>query len=143
MSDTPPNIGPSHETLAKLAGMIPSFMRSMKKQKIVGRGTPVRISRPRKVCKVCGLLYDHAMLPPSDDIEIKPEFCATCGPLMEQGHTALVCGDKYAIVYFQGTTQFMGSIVFVKESTMEAIEKEFGVSRKKSNGHKPDPASQA
>lgn len=145
MSDQPNDTGPSHETLANLNSMMPSFINGLKKKKIVGKGKPALVRRPRKVCKVCGLLHDHAMLSPSEEIEIHPTLCDTCGPMLESGYAALVCGEQYAMIKCPRMEDWAGRIKQVSPQTMGAIEKEFGSSKLKSNGIKREakPTEQA
>ena len=135
MSDTAPNTGPSHETLAKRKAMMPSFIKGIAQKTAVGKGRPALISRPRKVCKVCGLLYDHAMLSPTAELEIKSDLCKTCGPLLKVGYVALVCGEKYALVKCQKYLEsWSGTIKQVSPNVMESVEKEFGEIKLKNNG---------
>ena len=134
MSDTPPNPGPSHETLANLKAMMPSFIKGLQKGKIGGKGRPALARRPRKVCPVCGLLHDHAMLSPYAELEIKSETCATCGPMLKEGYAALVCGEKYALVKCHALADWAGTIKQVSPHVMEKVEKEFGLSKRRING---------
>lgn len=143
MSDTPPNTGPSHETLANLKAMMPSFIKGLRKKKIIGRGIPAQIKRPRKCCKVCGLLFDHVMMSPSAELEIKGALCETCEPLLNDGYAALVCGEKFAIIKSPGLSSWAGEIKQVSPHVMEAVEKEFGQPAKvRINGAKREHPTQ-
>ena len=127
--------GPSHETLANLSAMLPSFIKGMAKKRAFGRGKPAQVRRPQKVCKVCGLLHDHALLSPNADLEIKPANCPPCQKMLDDGQIALVCGDKYAFATSPKLSDWAGKIVHVSPHVMEAIEKEYGnVKTKKPEG---------
>jgi hypothetical protein len=75
MSEPPPNTGPSPETLRNLAGALPGFIKAMAKKKIIGKGIPAGVRRARKVCKVCGLMFDYAIMSPYAELEVKYELC--------------------------------------------------------------------
>lgn len=135
MSDTPPNTGPSHETLANLHAMMPSFIKGLKKKAVFGKGRPAAVSRPRKVCKVCGLLHDHAMLSPTAELEIKSDLCETCGPMLKDGYAALVCGEKYAIIKCDALKDWAGTIKQVSPNVMDAVEKNISESKTRINGN--------
>lgn len=141
MSDQP-NTGPSPETLANLKAMLPSFIKGLAKKKILGKGIQAQVRRPRKCCKVCGLLFDYTFLSPSAELEIKPDLCKTCGPMLKEGYTALVCGEKYAIVKSPAFESWAGEIIRISPHVMEAVEKQAGIAKLKINGsQKPtDPS---
>jgi hypothetical protein len=123
ISDQPESPGPSHSTLANLAAMMPSFIKGLNKKKIVGKGIPSLIRRPQKVCQVCGLLWDHAMLKATDDVHIKTQLCDSCQNMMASGCSALVCGDEYAFVKSYGLEDWAGTIKQVSAHVMASVKK--------------------
>lgn len=140
MSDQP-NTGPSHETLANLHAMLPSYIKGLEKKKIGGKGIPAVIRRPRKCCKVCCRMFDHTWASPSAEMEVKPCLCRTCGPALRHGYVALVCGDKYALIKSPRFKDDAGEIIQISPYVMEAVEKEFGSKLKINGNQKPtDPS---
>jgi hypothetical protein len=128
--------GPKRETLLNLKAMLPSFIEGMAKKRAVGRGVPAQVRRPKKVCKVCGLLFDHVMMKLTDETNIESSLCNPCQKQLDEGWTALVCAEKYAIVRAKALSDWAGQIKRVSPNVMEALEKQFGVQTKaKSNGH--------
>jgi hypothetical protein len=140
ISDRPESPGPSRDTLLNLKAMLPSMIKGLAKKKIVGKGVPCQIKRPRKVCTVCGLLYDHTMAKPTDDLEIKPAPCHSCQEALDAGQIALVCGDEYAFATDPKLADWKGTIVRISPYVMEAVKKEFaaGTVKRKFNGQQPE-----
>lgn len=128
MSDQPP--GPSRDTLKNLAGMLPSFTMAMKGKKITGKGAPLKILRPRKVCPVCGDLYDKVMLPPNADLALEPKNCERCQGLLDEKWTAFTCGENYAFARSPGLVSMAGQMVQISPSVFEQLAKEFDVHTK-------------
>ena len=111
--------------------MMPSIVKGIKTGKLTGKAV---ISCPRKVCKVCGTLFDKALLPAKEKVEIKPDFCPTCKPLLDAGYVALVCGDKYALVKCSFLSDWGGTIRQIGPKVMMNVEKQFGASKRRING---------
>lgn len=128
------NTGPSHEILANLKAMLPSYIKGLAKKKIGGKGIPAVIRRPRKCCKVCCRTFDHVWAAPTAELELKPGLCKTCRPLLKDGYVALVCGDKYAIIKSPHLKDAGGEIIRISPHVMESVEKEFGLAKLKING---------
>lgn len=123
MSETPLD-GPSHETLANLHAMLPSFIKGLRKKRVVGKGRPASVIRPRKVCKVCGLLFDKVSMPADAEVSIVPALCQLCEPMLEGGYTALVCGEDYAIIKSERLKDWAGQIIHVSAHVMDALKNE-------------------
>lgn len=134
MSDMPQPDGPSHETLSRLRGMLPSFIRGMVRKKLIGKGKAIQTLKPRQCCRVCGLLFDKALMPANEEQPIARSLCKTCGPLLKQGCIAFVHGNEYSIVKSAKFHEWHGKIVHVHEREMEAIKKEFGELKYRTNG---------
>jgi len=134
MDDQPPNLGPSRETLLNLKAMMPSFIKGMAKKKVLGKGIVSAVRRPRKVCPVCGLLFDHAMIKPTEDVKIETQPCKTCDTALKDGYCALVCGDKYALLKSAELEDWAGKIKQVSPHVIESLEKQYAVTTLKING---------
>lgn len=118
------NTGPSHETLANLHAMLPSFIKGLRKKRVVGRGRPASVIRPRKVCKVCGLLFDKVSMSSADEVSIVPALCENCEPMLAEGYTALVCGEDYAIIKSERLKDWAGQIIHISANVMEKLKHE-------------------
>lgn len=123
MSDTPLD-GPSHETLANLHAMLPSFIKGLRRKQVIGKGNPASVIRPGKVCKVCGLLFDKVSMPADAEVSIVPALCKTCEPMLEEGYTALVCGEDYAIIKSDRLKDWAGQIIHISANVMEKLKHE-------------------
>jgi len=136
MSDPSPESGPSRETLLSLKAMLPSFIKGMAKKRTIGRGAPTLTRRPKKVCKVCGLLWDYKLLKVSEETNIESVNCEVCQKQLDDGCAALVCGEKYAFIKSNSLQDWAGTIQRVSPNVMDAIEKELGAAKLKANGSK-------
>lgn len=117
---------------------MPSFIKGLKKGKIGGKGIPALTNRPRKVCPICGLLFDHAFLKPTDDVKINAAACNSCQEALDAGQIAFVCGDEYAFAKSDKLSDMQGTIVRISPHVFEEIKKQFGEVKRKSNGDNPD-----
>lgn len=123
--------GPDRENLRKLNEIMPSFIAGMAKKKTVGKGITPMLRRPKKVCPVCGLLYEHKFMKASDETDIKTQNCQPCQKQLDDGCVALVCGDKFAFVKTQALEDFAGQIKQISPYVMAAVEKHYGSQDKK------------
>src|SRR5437867_4252931 len=86
--------GPSPETLRKLAGMMPSFIKAMEQKRTRGKGVKVAAKKARKLCSICARLFDYTTT--TQEIEMTPGFCELCDARLKEGYAAFVCADRFA-----------------------------------------------
>jgi hypothetical protein len=124
MSDTPPNTGPSHETLKALAGMLPSLKQGLKDGSVCGKG---KVSHPTAMCKICSKMWDFVRAPAGSDLPmIRGENCADCSRRLKAGMVAICNGANYAFVESKGAlADERGNVIKVSDATWRAMEKEF------------------
>jgi len=124
MSETPPNTGPSHETLKALAGMLPSLKKGLMDGSIRGKG---KVSRPTAMCKVCGKLWDFVRSTvDSQPPMVRGENCDACTARLKAGMVAICNGSKYAFVESKGAlADERGNVIQVSDATWRALEKQF------------------
>lgn len=121
MSETPPNTGPSHQTLRLLRDFLPSLKKGIKNGAILGKG---KVSKPRKMCKVCGKLWDHIRVTAGTEVKVVGDFCGRCDGSLKDGMIALVHADKYAFVRSNGLLDdFKGTILHVSAHVMDNVER--------------------
>lgn len=78
---------------------------------------------PDKYCVVCSVVFGSA--PPEEPL--KPYVCGMCQQRLNEGQTAIVCGNRYG--FFQKSDKLAdmaGKIVRVLPATMDAFQKEYG-----------------
>jgi len=123
MSDKP-NTGPNLDTLRVVRQMF-NTLRDVPQQSggVVGRG---KVMRPRKVCNVCGKLWDTVFLASTEETTISTALCDACEPKLKEGLTAFICGTRYAFVNCpEALADMRGQVVSVKPHVMEQLEAEF------------------
>lgn len=127
MQDDQPT-GPSPETLKNLAGMLPSFVKGLEEKRSIGRGTPVHL-KPRKMCKVCGRMWDKVST--KEDVLLEGAVCETCAAMFKDGCVALVCGDQFAFAKSESLKDLAGEIITIQPHNFEKIQKQFEAEWKK------------
>lgn len=122
MSDQPNN-GPSSATLRFLRGFLPSLKKGLRDGTLRGKGKPGMVRKPRKMCKVCGLLWDYISMRADAQSKVMGEFCLECDARLKEGMIALTWADKYAFVTSSAAlNDYRGSIVHVSDHVWKAIE---------------------
>lgn len=126
--------GPNPEGLRQLAQAMPELIKAAREGKIKagGNGKAIRVKRtqPRKLCPVCATPWDIAAV--DQNTPLKPENCEDCAKLLNEGNTALVCGDFYAFADFRSVyPELAGEIVHMEPPQMEQIKEKFQVDLKK------------
>lgn len=120
--------GPNPDTLKHLHSMLHSFVEGLEKKRSIGKGSPV-LAKPRKICKVCGLMFDKVFT--KEDVPMESVTCDKCEHMFKDGCVAVVCGDKYAFVKSErlsggdGGESLVGQIIHLQPHNMAKIEKEF------------------
>jgi len=136
MSMTSPNPGPSSETLRTLRSLLPNLKKGLKDGSLRGRGKPGLVTKPRKMCKVCGKLWDHIRVQSGTQTTVQGDFCAECEPKLKAGMIAVVWQDKYAFVESGGKLEdFKGTILHVSEEVWKELEKQFNEKAKSNDGN--------
>lgn len=130
MSDAPQLPGPDRKTLLSLRAMLPSYIDGLAKRRIGGKGKPALVRKPRKVCKVCCVAFDHAMLRASDDTAIEGDLCERCKAHLDNGGFAIVAGGDYALLKSPEFTDWAGQIHKVSPAVMEQVKTRFEVLKK-------------
>ena len=120
---------------------MPSFIKGLVNKKIIGKGKPLQVLKPRQCCKVCGLLFDKALMPADQEQTIVQSLCETCGPLLKAGYIAFVYGSDYAIVKTDKFPEWNGKIVHTHETEMQGIKKLFGELKHRVNGAHRDESN--
>lgn len=128
MSETP-NTGPSRDTLRALKAFLPSLKKGIKDGSLTGKG---KVSKPRKMCKVCGKLWDFMRVPTGSNTLVAGDFCAKCDSMLKEGLLALVYADKFAfIVPPPELEDLRGTIVHVSLEVFRDIERKFKAQEQK------------
>jgi hypothetical protein len=129
MTDNAQNIGggPSKDTLRLLKDFLPSLKKGLKDGTLRGKGKPGMIRRPRKLCRVCGQLWDYINMPAGSNSKVTGELCVVCEPKLKSGMIAITYSDKFAFVESSSgdLADFKGTILHVSEPVWAEIEKQF------------------
>lgn len=123
MSDDPN--GPSKDVLKHLKGMLPSLAKGMGQHQIGGKGHLVARGtlKPRKLCPVCGKLYDK--ITTTAEISLSPVNCKDCAEMLKQGYTALVCGKKSCFVKCEALADKAGEVLVIGEEVFSQVQEKF------------------
>lgn len=123
MTDDPN--GPSKDVLKHLKGMLPSLAQGLHEQKIGGKGRLVARGtlKPRKLCPVCGKLYDK--ITTTAEISLTPVNCEDCADMLKQGYTALVCGKKSCFVKCKALADKAGEVLLIGEEVFSQVQEKF------------------
>jgi len=112
-----------------LRDFLPSLKKGIKEGKLFGKG---KVSKPRKMCKVCGTLWDHVRVTAETEVKVRGEFCASCDVKLKAGMIALVYSDRYAFVRSKGNLDdFKGTLLHVSEHVMDTLEKHLNEQKNK------------
>lgn len=126
MSEAPNIGGPSHKTLSLLRDLLPSFKKGIKDGTLRGKGKPGMVSRPRKMCRVCGKLWDNVMVRAGSNHPVMADLCADCDARLKAGDIAITWRDKYMFAASKGALEdFRGSVLHVSDETWQALEFEY------------------
>lgn len=119
--------GPSKDTLRNLKGMMGSFIKGMHEQRLEGKGRLVARGtlKPRKVCPVCGALFDK--ITTTAEISLTPENCKDCAAMLKDGYTAIVCGKKSAFIKSEKLADKAGQIMMIGEEVFAQCQERFNL----------------
>jgi hypothetical protein len=130
---TPPSLANLH----KLAGMLPKMGKLLdqenRQQKSILIGS---VTKPRKICKICLALFDRAATTP--DAVPEPGVCKKHQKMLDEGYTAFVSGDRFAIGRSKRLADMAGQIVQVDGPTMDCL-KEYGMKIEQQGEQKQEP----
>jgi len=124
--------GPDQSWLQNLAHFIPKYVKA-KQAGMKRRGTNPRM--PSHLCRICGALFGAGTVEGS----IVSSECPQCRARMNEGQSALKCGDDYAFVNSPNLRDAGGKGRFwpVKPKVMQWLKKKF----KEQQDVKPAPDS--